>query len=227
MAKHSKHIRHWPHLAIWVGIGLALWASLYLRAPIPPQDPPVVPPTSSASVSAHATPSLEYSTSAEVEPEALPVATVSEPVVLYDRRPKLGEKIGTITLKSLDLSWPVFEGTEDAQLAKGVGHYRKSVLPGVEDNTILSGHRSTVFNRLGELNKGDLIYVKTKAGVFTYQVRGFRVVDRSDRTVIMPTETAVMTLTTCYPFNHIGITTDAFIVTADLIESVLSTAPAK
>jgi sortase A len=95
------------------------------------------------------------------------------------------------------------------------------VLPGVEDNTILSGHRSTVFNRLGELKKNDLIYVKSKAGVFTYQVRGFRVVDRSDRTVIMPTETAVLTLTTCYPFNHIGITTDAFIVTADLIESAL------
>jgi sortase A len=138
-----------------------------------------------------------------------------------DRRPALGEKIGTITLESLDLSWPIFEGTEDAQLAKGVGHYRKSVLPGVEDNTILSGHRSTVFNRLGELKKNDLIYVKTKAGVFTYRVRGFRVVDRSDRTVIMPTETAVLTLTTCYPFNHIGITTDAFIVTADLIESAL------
>jgi sortase A len=181
-----------------------------------------VPPTASPTVSAHETPSLEYSTSAEVPAEAAPEATASEPVALYDRRPALGEKIGTITLESLDLSWPIFEGTEDAQLAKGVGHYRKSVLPGVEDNTILSGHRSTVFNRLGELKKNDLIYVKTKAGVFTYQVRGFRVVDRSDRTVIMPTETAVLTLTTCYPFNHIGITTDAFIVTADLIESALT-----
>ena len=166
-------------------------------------------------------PSSQDSSSGE-----LSEATASEEVVseqqpaLYTRRPDIGEKIGTITLESLDLSWPIFEGTEEAQLARGVGHYTKSVLPGMDDNTILAGHRNTVFNRLGELEAGDLILVKTSAGIFTYEVAGFKVVSRSDKTVIMPSEAGTLTLTTCYPFNNIGTTTDAFIVTANLIESV-------
>lgn len=111
-------------------------------------------------------------------------------------------------------------GTDEAQLSRGVGHYLKSVLPGMDDNTILAGHRNTVFNRLGELKADDLILVKTQAGVFTCQVKSFKVVSRSDRTVIQPSDAGTLTLTTCYPFNNIGSTTDAFIVTAELIESV-------
>jgi sortase A len=129
-----------------------------------------------------------------------------------------GQKIGTITLPSLKLSWLIYEGTEEAQLSKGVGHYLKSVLPGLSDNTVLAGHRNTVFNRLGELEIGDQIFIKTIAGSFIYEVKEFKVVKRTDKTVIVPTDDATLTLTTCYPFNHIGITTDAFIVTAKLAQ---------
>ena len=139
--------------------------------------------------------------------------------MLYPVHPKAGARIGTITLPNLKLSWPIFEGTTERQLAKGVGHYVGSVLPGVRDNTILSGHRTTVFNRLGELRRGDLIFVKTSAGEFTYRVRSFRVVLLSSRRVIMPTSTAVLTLTTCYPFNNLGKTTEAFVVTADMVSN--------
>lgn len=145
-----------------------------------------------------------------------PMSTQAAP--LYWSRPKVGTRIGTITLPSLKLSWPIFEGTSDAQLAKGVGHFTKSVLPGELDNSVLSGHRTSVFNRLGQLKLGDKILVKTKAGTFTYQVRKFRIVKRTDKTVIVPTPTAVLTLTTCYPFNNIGFTTKAFIVVADLVK---------
>jgi sortase A len=145
----------------------------------------------------------------------------AEPV-LYSAKPRNGSKVGTITLPTLDLSWPIFEGTSDHQLARGVGHYRGSVLPGMPDNSVLSGHRTTVFNRLGELKVGDAILVKTSAGTFTYQVRSFRIVKRTNRTVIVPTDTAVLTVTTCYPFNNIGVTDHAFVVSADLIDSQLT-----
>lgn len=161
-------------------------------------------------------PSSQPSSTAQPEPTP---ATTSAPAALplYVARPKLGARVGTITLPSLKLSWPIYEGTTEAQLAKGVGHYVKSVLPGETDNTVLAGHRTTVFNRLGELKVNDKILVKTKAGTFTYQVRKFRIVKRTDRTVIVPTPTAVLTLTTCYPFNNIGATSKSFIVVADLI----------
>ena len=144
-----------------------------------------------------------------------------ERVATYDQYPKLGEKVGTITLESLDLSWPIIEGTEDDQLSKGVGHYIGSVLPGIYDNSILSGHRSTVFGRLGELKKGDRILVETSAGTFVYVITKFKVVDRDDQTVIQPTDDPTLTLTTCYPFGNVANTTEAYIVTAKLVSSDL------
>ena len=106
--------------------------------------------------------------------------------------------------------------TTTTQLAKGVGHFVQSVMPGQNDNTVLSGHRTTVFNRLGQLKRGQDILVQTSAGTFKYAIRSLRIVLRTDRSVIVHTNQAVLTLTTCYPFNNIGTTTKAFIVTAFL-----------
>jgi sortase A len=185
-----------------VGIAIFMWALFGVREKTPPQVAPV--PVSSIPF----TPNVATS-APPIEPPIAPV--------LYATRPKLGDRIGTITLPSLKLSWPIYEGTTDAELAKGVGHYVQSVLPGETDNAVLSGHRTTVFNRLGQLKVGEKILVKTKAGTFTYQIRKFRTVMRTNKTVIVPTETAVLTLTTCYPFNNIGNTVRAYVVIADLV----------
>lgn len=130
--------------------------------------------------------------------------------------------IGTVSFPSLKMSWPIYQGTDDASLAKGVGHYLKSVMPGQPDNSVLAGHRETVFNRLGELKVGQNIFVSTTEGVFKYKIRKFRIVERSDRTVIVPTPKAVLTLVTCYPFNYFGITHKTFVVVADLIDRNLT-----
>lgn len=151
-----------------------------------------------------------------------PAPSDPEEIVRYTNSYEPGDEIGTITLPSLELSWPIFEGTEEEQLELGVGHYLGSVLPGLNDNSILSGHRTSVFNRIGELEVNDLIQIETEPGIFTYQVRGFEVVDRDDQTVIGPTPTAVLTLTTCFPFNSLTRTTQAFIVEADLISTNLN-----
>jgi sortase A len=201
--------RVWAALAIVAGVALVAFAVFFLRDQLPNQVSAVVP-TAAGSIPS-------FSPSATPSPSTTQV--VINRAAHYARLPKSGEHIGTVTLPTLGLSWPIFEGTSQKVLAKGVGHYRGSVLPGLQDNTVLSGHRTTVFNRLGELAVSDLVYVKTNAGVFIYRVRSFRVVVRTDRTVIVPTETAVLTLTTCYPFDNIGATTDAFVVTADLVSS--------
>jgi sortase A len=176
-----------------------------LRPGLPAQEVLVIPP-----------PVSEVESIEEIAPEVL------TPRILYSVWPKQNSKVGIITFPSLDMSWPIFEGTDDEQLDRGVSHYSGSVLPGLQDNLVLAGHRNTVFNRLGELKVDDLINVKTSAGIFTYRVSNFRVVPRTDRTVIVPTSTAVLTLTTCHPFNKIGNTTDAFIVTAKLFRTYLN-----
>ena len=132
--------------------------------------------------------------------------------------PKLGDFIGTLTIPRLNKSIPIYEGTEPAQLKKGAGHYQKSVPPGLKDNSVIAGHRDSVFTQFGSLKRGDKLIVKTGYGKFIYKIDKFRIVKANDRTVIVPTPVATLTLSTCYPFHYIGSAPDRFIVTA-LLES--------
>lgn len=140
----------------------------------------------------------------------------NEEKALYPDRPAQGDKIGTLTIPSLKMSLPIYEGTEDKELEKGVGHYAGSVLPGEADNCVLSGHRDTVFSGLQSLKKGDSIIVKTSAGIFTYRIRKIRIVEKEDTTVIVPRPAATLTLTTCYPFTYIGSAPQRYIISAYL-----------
>ena len=130
---------------------------------------------------------------------------------------KLGEVIGIISIPKLAEVYPIVQGTDEKDLKEGVGHYVNSVMPGVKDNSVLSGHRDSVFSKLGRLVKGDLIIVKTSSGTFKYVVTKTRIVLANDRTVIVPTPTAVLTLSTCYPFHYIGSAPKRYIVSSQLI----------
>jgi sortase A len=149
----------------------------------------------------------------EYDPSGTPDADIN----LYPVYPSEGDKIGTLSIPVIELDLPVVQGTDGDDLEKGVGHFVQSVLPGEDDNCVLSGHRDTVFSRLGELKIGDQLFVQTSAGTFTYEVSGMRIVDKDDKTVIVPTDHATLTLTTCYPFIFIGHAPDRYIVSADLV----------
>ncbi|WNB93842.1 class D sortase [Bacillus sp. NEB1478] len=141
---------------------------------------------------------------------------------LYEARPKQGENIGNLFIPKLEAKLPIFHGTDEEELEKGVGHFSGSVLPGENDNSVLSGHRDTVFRKLGEVGKGDLLVVETSAGKFTYKVRTVRIVDKDDRTVIVPKPRATLTVSTCYPFNFIGASPKRYILVANLVSQELT-----
>jgi len=151
--------------------------------------------------------------------------TSSEPVLptpcklLYPLYPSEGDNIGSLTIPALNRKLPIIQGTGVKELKKGVGHFLQSVLPGEKDNCVFSGHRDTVFRQLGKLKIGDTLIVQTSAGVFTYKVTGTRIVHEDDKTVIVPTDHAVLTMTTCYPFNTPGYYPDRYIVSADLVKN--------
>jgi sortase A len=153
------------------------------------------------------------------ETKAKHTKTQKSDLTLYPRIPKIGENIGQLVIPKLHAVLPIYHGTNEEELEKGVGHYAGSVLPGEQDNCVLSGHRDTVFRRLGEVGKGDLLIVKTAAGEFTYKVRKVRIVDADNRTVIVPKPKATLTVSTCYPFNFIGSAPQRYVLVADLIEN--------
>ena len=136
---------------------------------------------------------------------------------LYPKAPTIGEEFGKLYIPKIDTTFPIYEGTDKEELEKGVGHYAGSVLPGEDDNSVLSGHRDTVFRKLGDVSEGDLLIVRTLAGKFQYKVKKIRIVDKDDRTVIVPKPKATLTVSTCYPFHYIGPAPQRYVLVAYLI----------
>lgn len=140
---------------------------------------------------------------------------------LYPVRPEEGEEIGQLEIPKLNIILPIYEGTDEDELEQGVGHFADSVLPGEDDNAVLAGHRNTVFRKLGKIGKGDALIVRTSAGEFIYKVKKVRIVDKDDRTVIVPKPGATLTVSTCYPFEYIGPAPERYILVAYLASETL------
>lgn len=124
--------------------------------------------------------------------------------------------LGTIAIPSIHKTANIFEGTDSISLNKGVGHFLQSVMPGARDNAVLAGHRDTVFAHLGQVKLGSAVIVTIKQGTFTYLVTKIRIVGKDDRTVIVPTPIATLTLSTCFPFTFFGDAPKRYIVIAEL-----------
>ncbi|WNS76381.1 class D sortase [Bacillus sp. DTU_2020_1000418_1_SI_GHA_SEK_038] len=132
---------------------------------------------------------------------------------------KKGEVIGILEIPKLQVELPIVEGTSEYELEKGVGHYSSTALPGQPDQILLSGHRETVFRRLGDLRNGDVFHVIMPYGSFSYEITGSQIVEANDTTVIKstaPTET--LTVSTCYPFSYIGDAPYRYVLTAHRTE---------
>lgn len=137
--------------------------------------------------------------------------------VLYQDIPDMGEEIGELLIPKFNQTFPIYQGTDDQVLKKGVGHVANSALPGESNHSILSGHRDTVFRGLKELKENEKFIVTTQAGEFLYKIKKIRIVDADDQTVMTPKPKAMLTLTTCYPFDFIGVAPQRYIITGELI----------
>ncbi len=85
--------------------------------------------------------------------------------------PAHGEAAWLLRIPALDGEWPVIAGVGGDELARGVGWYSGSALPGQVGNFALAGHRIShgePFRRLLELKAGDEVIVETGAATFTY-----------------------------------------------------------
>ncbi|RQW23113.1 class D sortase [Bacillus sp. C1-1] len=125
-----------------------------------------------------------------------------------------GDAFAILEIESLDRQLPIVEGTNPEELQRGVGHYRDSVLPGGDEQILLSGHRDTVFRDFGELEIGDLFIVHMEYGSFRYKIEETEIVDADDRTVIREMGEEVLVVTTCYPFDFINHAPERFVIYA-------------
>jgi sortase A len=113
--------------------------------------------------------------------------------------------IAILEIPKVDLTVAVVHGTDPKALKYAVGHFENTAMPGEKGNFCVAGHRSYTyseyFNRLDELEKGDIIKAKTKKGTFEYEVYEKKVVEPTEVSVLEPTEDASITLVTCTPIR--------------------------
>ncbi|WEV69828.1 class C sortase [Bifidobacterium sp. ESL0775] len=127
--------------------------------------------------------------------------------------------MGAIQIPKISLKLPIYHGTSDEVLDKGVGHLYGTSLPvgGKNTNTVLTGHRgrpnTLLFTRLDELKVGDVFYLNTLNHTFGYQITAIHVI-RPDDTHLYKVKPGkdLVTLMTCTPY---GVNTQRLVLTAE------------
>ena len=94
--------------------------------------------------------------------------------------------MGYIEIPSINVSLPIFHGTEELVLQTAIGHLEWSSLPvgGESSHCVLSGHRglpsAKLFTNLDKLAKGDTFVLRVLDEVLTYEVDQILIVEPKD-----------------------------------------------
>ncbi|GAA2181465.1 hypothetical protein GCM10009785_16480 [Brooklawnia cerclae] len=131
-------------------------------------------------------------------------------------------QMARIKIPSIDVDLPIYHGTSDATLEKGVGHLEGTALPVGGENThaVLTGHRglasSTLFTHLNQVEVGDEFTIEVFGEVLTYRVTETRVVEPEDTTTLYPVAGKdLVTLVTCTP---LGVNSHRILVTGERVD---------
>jgi sortase A len=154
-----------------------------------------------------------------------PTTVPIRPVQATKAPPADGAPIGIIDVPKIGANYVVVQGTSEADLERGPGHYVGTALPGNPGNAAIAGHRTTYlrpFYNLDQMAPGDPIFVTTTQGRFQYAVVDTLVVGPTYVAVLNPTATPMLTLTTCNP--RFSAST-RMVVQAKLVTPVVAAAP--
>jgi len=125
---------------------------------------------------------------------------VPEEMVVYED----GELLGRLEIPKINAEMPVVQGASDANLKSAAALLDGTSSIGSIGNAAIAAHRSYTygrfFNRLNEVEVGDLIIVRTPEAVYTYQAYEIKIVEPTDLSVLnRNSKDKVITLITCDP----------------------------
>jgi LPXTG-site transpeptidase (sortase) family protein len=128
-----------------------------------------------------------------------------------------------LIIPKIGVNAPIIDSKSEAYgLSQGAWRLPDSAKPGERGNSVITAHRfkylpphNLTFYLIDKLKAGDLISVTYNDQDYTYKVRGTKVVDDEDFSILNGTDTAVLTLFSCHPVYS---TEKRFVVVADLEE---------
>lgn len=117
------------------------------------------------------------------------------------------EKIASIHIPDIEINLPIYAGSGEDVLQKGVGHLEGTSLPigGVNSHAVLTAHtglpNSRLFTDLDKLKVGDKFYITNIKETLAYQIDSITIIEPTDFSslVIFPNQDYV-TLLTCTPY---------------------------
>ncbi len=127
-----------------------------------------------------------------------------------------GAPLAVLSIPKIHLEVPVFEGTDDVTLDRGVGRITGTARPGRPGNLGVAGHRDGFFRGLKDVTTGDEIKLALPEGEATYVVDQITIVTPQDVSVLQPRPISTITLVTCFPFYFVGSAPERYIVSASL-----------
>lgn len=131
--------------------------------------------------------------------------------------------MGYVEIPKLNVSLPIYHGTDEAVLQIAVGHIDWSSLPtgGESTHCVISGHRglpsAKLFTDLDKLRETDTFTMYILNEALTYEVDQIRIVEPSDlQNLTIETGKDYCTLVTCTPY---GINSHRMLVRGHRIEN--------
>ncbi|WP_169053790.1 class C sortase [Agromyces sp. H66] len=133
------------------------------------------------------------------------------------------DAMARIRIPAIGVDLPIYHGTDDATLARGIGHLFGSALPvgGDDTHSVLTGHngfaQATLFDDIDELEDGDQIIVSVLGEDLYYEV--------DQQVTVLPNETDelrkvpghdYLTLITCTPT---GVNTHRLLIRAERVDA--------
>ena len=130
--------------------------------------------------------------------------------------------LAVLSIAKLGLRAPVFEGTDELTLNRGVGRISGTAEPGEDGNVGIAGYRDGIFRGLKDIVLGDMVELTTLKEKATYVVDEIEIVGPEDVGVLRPRRAPSLTLVTCFPFYFIGDAPKRYIVHAALKQSIVA-----
>lgn len=116
--------------------------------------------------------------------------------------------MGTLEIPKIKVNLPIYHGTSESVLSRGVGHLKNTALPvgGTGTHAVLTGHRgyagAKLFTDLDQLVMGDRFYLHVLDKTLTYEVDQILVVTPDQTEALKPVDGQdFVTLLTCTPYQ--------------------------